>query len=203
MSMLSKMGDAGLSSGRDDVDGEGDSTTDGIRLCLPFLVLSPSGSKLRVKSFVLPISTSESAAMSLESLVGEAVGADVEGDSDQDQSKPGLSMRFIVSPLFTGYSFRSLPSTSALPRSNKRCASAGGARGCEASCDLIEATVSVMDTVNGNECGGFATLKTRPIESVRTSLILRSQYVCRIERVKPDEDASDDACLTGGAGRST
>ena len=98
---------------------------------------------------------------------GAEAGAEtgVVGVSDQDQSTPGLSMRFIVSPPFTGYSFRSLPSTSAFPRRSKRCASAGGARGFEASCVLIEAMVSVKGTVSANECAGFATLKTRSIES--------------------------------------
>ena len=87
-------------------------------------------------------------------------------ESDQDQSKPGLSMRFIVSPLFTGYSFKSLPSTSALPRRRRRCESAGGARGCEASCDLMDAIVSVVDTDRENVWAGFETLKVRVTVSI-------------------------------------
>lgn len=171
VSMFRRIGEAGLSSGRDDDDGEGDSTTDGIRLCLPLLFApSPSNPTLSVRSgsfsFAGDISPGDSVAAGDGTFFdGVGAGADARGVSDQDHSKPGLSIKFIVSPLFTGYSFRSLPSTSAFPRSNKRCASAGGARGCEASCVLIEAIVSVVDTGTENEYVGFATLKVKVIES--------------------------------------
>ena len=82
------------------------------------------------------------------------------------QSKPGLSIKLMVSPSLTLYSLRSLPSARALPLSKSLCASAGGALGWAASWALIAETVSVGWTLRVKEAGGFRDLKTREIEAV-------------------------------------
>lgn len=64
--------------------------------------------------------------------LGPAVSFPVEEASDGcmvgSQSKPGLIIKFMVSPSFTSYSLRSFVSARAFPLRSKRCASAGGAR---------------------------------------------------------------------------
>jgi hypothetical protein len=65
------------------------------------------------------------------------------------------------------YSMRSFPSARAFPFSKSRCASAGGAEGCDASCDLMEAMVSVGWTRIVNDAGGFEDLNRTETEAVR------------------------------------
>lgn len=85
---------------------------------------------------------------------------------DGSQLNPGLTIRLTVSPSLTLYSFRSFPSARAFPFNRSRCASAGGAKGCDASCDLIEEIVSVGWTGIVNDAGGFRDLKRTEIEAV-------------------------------------
>lgn len=59
------------------------------------------------------------------------------------QSKPGLTIKCMVSPSFTSYSLRSFVSPRAFPLRRRRWASAGGARGCAARLDLMSEMVSV------------------------------------------------------------
>lgn len=71
---------------------------------------------------------------------------------------PGLTMRLIVSPSCTLYSFSSLASTNALPLSRSRCASAGGARGWVAIWLLMVDMESVGETGIVVEKGGLRDL---------------------------------------------
>ena len=114
-------------------DGDGDSTTDGIRPC-PLRVFVGSG----LGSSVIPSSFFPSPWKGDE---GEAAGAGA--TLDGSHSKPGLIMRLMVSPSLTAYSWRSFASARALPFSRSRCASAGGAPVVAASWVLICAMVSV------------------------------------------------------------
>ena len=103
-------------------DGEGDKTMEGVRVCL-----------CPAESFVAD-------SMSNGAISGPEVGNEVFVES---QSKPGLTIKFMVSPSFTSYSLRSFVSTRAFPLRSKRCASAGGARGWAARWDLMSEMVSV------------------------------------------------------------
>lgn len=71
-----------------------------------------------------------------------------------------------MSPALTGYSRRSFPSASAFPRRRSRCASAGGAPGCEASAILIAEIGSAVDTGNVNVFAGFDTLNVTEMVSI-------------------------------------
>lgn len=115
-------------------EGEGESTTDGMRLC-PERVLLCVGSGNRV---ICPPPAGFCN-------VGSAIAGVVFAGS---QSKPGLTIKLIVSPSFTLYSCKSLPSASAFPLRRSRCASANGAPGSKASCALIAEMVSVGCTDN-------------------------------------------------------
>ena len=111
----------GLASGsRETIDGDGERMIDGVRVCLNPVVSFGRESEVddgfmsgpNNKGFV--------------SGSGEDLGKTVCVGS---QLKPGLTIKFIVSPSFTLYSFNNLLSASAFPLSKRRCASAGGARG--------------------------------------------------------------------------
>jgi hypothetical protein len=78
---------------------------------------------------------------------------------------PGLIIKLTISPSLTLYSFRSLASARALPLSNRRCMSAGGARCWEARKDLMDWIVSVGWTESVNDRGGFSDLNVRVIEA--------------------------------------
>lgn len=123
VSMVSVMswGFTFFSASREATDGEGDKTMDGVRVCL------------------WPAVSFEADSVLSESMSGPDVGNDVFVGS---QSKPGLTIKFMVSPSFTSYSLRSFVSTRAFPLRRRRCASAGGERGCVASCDLMSEMVS-------------------------------------------------------------
>jgi hypothetical protein len=118
---------------------------------------------------------------------------------------PGLTMRLIVSPSWTAYSFSSLASASALPFSRSRCASAGGARGWAAMWPLMADMESAGDTGMVIENGGLRDLNVIWIASganqtprggdVRPSL--QSARV-RAEQNPPDDCAS--ALLSSGGG---
>lgn len=120
-------------------DGEGDKTMEGVRLCL-----------WTGASFVAD--SVSNGAMSRESEVGNEVL--VVGS----QSKPDLTIKFMVLPSFTSYSLRSFVSTRALPLSSKRCACAGGARGWDARWDLMSEMVSVDWRGRVKAQGGFRDL---------------------------------------------
>lgn len=131
VSRVSGIGDGLSERGKEDVEGDGDRTTEGIRPCLPVLVDPASGSSF--------IETSPPASFPTALLGSGVAGA----GAVQSHSKLGFNMRFTVSPSFTGYSFNSFPSASAFPRSKRRCASAGGAPGCVARIALMDDMVSV------------------------------------------------------------
>lgn len=118
-------------------DGEGDKTMEGALVCLWAGV-----------SFVAD-------SMSNGFMSRSEQGKDVFVGS---QSKPGLTIKLIVSPSFTSYSLRSFVSMRALPLSSRRCASAGGARGWDARCDLMSEIVSVDWTARVRVQGGFEDL---------------------------------------------
>jgi hypothetical protein len=82
------------------------------------------------------------------------------------QCDPGLVIKFTMAPSVMPYSLSNFASASALPLSSSRWISAGGARGCEASCFLIVPIVSVVDTVRGKDRGGFADLNVMVTLSV-------------------------------------
>jgi hypothetical protein len=97
-----------------------------------------------------------SSGMDMESAVLAALGSQV---------CPGLIIKLTMSPSLILYSLRSLGSASALPLSTRRCASACGARGWEASKDLMDWMVSVGWTGSVNDWGGFNDLNVRVIEA--------------------------------------
>lgn len=74
------------------------------------------------------------------------------------QSTPCFTMRLIVSPSWTLYSFSSLASASALPFRRSRCAEAGGARGWSAIWVLMEDMGSAGETGMVMENGGLRDL---------------------------------------------
>jgi hypothetical protein len=124
------------SGSREATDGDGDKTMEGVRVCLwPGVSLADPVSK---------------GAMSWPE-----EGNDVFVGS---QWKPGLTIKFMVSPSFTSYSLRSFVSARAFPLRSKRCASAGGARGCAARWDLISEMVSVYCAGREKAQGGFKDL---------------------------------------------
>lgn len=114
------------------------------------------------------------------------------------QSKPGLTIKFMVSPSFTSYSFRSFASTRAFPLRSKRCASTGGACGCDASCDLISEMVSVDCTSSVKAHGGLRDLNVMwMVATFRHELSkYRSKHACASDI----PDAADDAGLRSGRG---
>lgn len=157
------IGEGERSSGREVEDGEGDRTIEGIRPCLPVLEEPPPwGSRDICTSPSLSFGAGDGDGDS----AGEAVAGAVTVEASQFHSKPGFTIRFTVSPLFTGYSLRSFPSARALPRRSRRCASAGGAPGCAASCALMEDMTSVGETEMVNVRAGLDTLKSRLMVSI-------------------------------------
>lgn len=115
-----------FSSERGAREGEGDNTTEGIRLwpCLDFESLD-SGMRVIVTGAVSVLFSS---------------GFDVAVGSHW---KPGFTIKFTVSPSLTSYSFNNLASARALPFSSSLWTSVGGAPGSAASCDLMDCMVSV------------------------------------------------------------
>jgi len=91
--------------------------------------------------------------------VSEAVSTLGKGvDLVGSHSKPGLTIRLIVSPSFTAYSFSNLLSASALPFKSSLCASTGGAWGCLATSFFTVEIGSAGDTGMVTEKGGFRDL---------------------------------------------
>ena len=131
----------GFSSGE---DGVGERTTEGMRPWPRRFVggVSPNDA----------VSTGVSSAGGSGALVGS-------------QSTPGLTIRLMVSPPWTLYSFSSLASASALPFKRSLWASAGGARGCAAIWLLMEDMESVGDTGMVMENGGLRDLNVTWIVS--------------------------------------
>lgn len=144
----------GLPSGSKDItDGDGERTMDGVRVCLkPVLSFGRE-------------SEDNDDFMSGSNKDFVSGSDDGKGAVEGSQSKPGLTIRFIVSPSFTLYSLRSLLSASAFPLSKRRCASARGARGWDASCDLIPEIESVGCTDSVKDCGGFNDLNVISMEA--------------------------------------
>lgn len=170
-------------------DGVGDRTTEGMRVCPRFF--------------------SGAAEVSDDVSGGGATDSSSAGGDSWDLAgshwTPGLTMRLIVSPSWTAYSFSSLASASALPFSRSRCASAGGARGWAAMWPLMADMESAGDTGMVIENGGLRDLNVIWIASganqtprggdVRPSL--QSARV-RAEQNPPDDCAS--ALLSSGGG---
>ena len=125
------------SGSREATDGDGDKTMEGVRVCLWPGV-----------SFVADW-------VSIGDMSWSEVGKEVFVGS---QWKPGLTIKFMVSPSFTSYSLRSFVSARAFPLRSKRCASAGGARGWAPRCDLMSEMVSVYCTGREKAQGGFKDL---------------------------------------------
>ena len=73
-------------------------------------------------------------------------------------STPGFTMRLIVSPSWTLYSFSSLASANALPLRRSRCAEARGARGWSAIWVLMDDMGSAGETGMVMENGGLRDL---------------------------------------------
>ena len=98
VSSVRGMGEGLSVRGREDEEGEGDKTTEGMRPCFPGLeVLVPGSSDIE--------------ASTPPSFRDEPLASGVSGiGAVQSHSKPGFNMRLIVSPSFTGYSFSNLPS---------------------------------------------------------------------------------------------
>lgn len=112
-------------------DGEGDKTTDGIRWCLD-CDCAGLGLGSKERAGLLPTTCSELIEGDRED--GEADGAGgVGGGFVGSQTNPGLTIKLTVSPSLTLYSLRSFASARAFPLRRSRCASAGGAEGCDAS----------------------------------------------------------------------
>lgn len=117
-----------VSPGEGEMDGDGESTTDGMRPW-PIRVLCCAGSGRRT---MLP-----------STVLGDGGAGILEGS----QSKPGLTIKLMMSPSLTLYSCSSFPSANAFPLSRRRCTSAGGAPGSAASWALMSEIVSVDCTV--------------------------------------------------------
>jgi len=101
-----------------------------------------------------------------DDIVGVVAGAGVGVGAVGSQLTPGFITKFNVSPSLMVYSFRSFPSARALPLRRRRCASAGGAEGKEASLAFIDDTVSVGWTLSVKLAGGFRDLNTSEMEAV-------------------------------------
>ena len=130
-------------------DGVGERTTEGMRVWPRFLSLSGGAPGLSDAVFGrgTPDSNSED-GWGWSSLVS-AVGS---------HSTPGFTIRLMVSPSWTLYSFSSLASASALPFRRSRCAAAGGAWGCAAIWVLRADMGSAGDTGMVMENGGLRDL---------------------------------------------
>lgn len=106
------------------------------------------------------VGLSDAASVSCEG--GGASDSNSEGSSlglaTGSHSTPCFTMRLIVSPSWTLYSFSSLASTSALPFRRSRCAEAGGARGWSAIWILMEDMGSAGETGMVMENGGLRDL---------------------------------------------
>lgn len=148
---------AGFSSSGDVEDGEGESTTDGMRVCPRFgadVTVSPAG--------VVIVTIGGGSVVGLD-IADDGVGAGAGEEAVGSQDTPGLTERLSVSPSLTGYSLRSLVSARALPLSRRRCASAGGAPGDAASWALIVEIASEGETASVKLCAGFSDLNVTVI----------------------------------------
>ncbi len=114
-----------------------DRTTEGIRLCPRFISFSGGAGLSDAVSVSCKGGTPDS--NSEGSSLGLAMGS---------HSTPGFTMRLIVSPSWTLYSFSSLVSANALPFKRSRCAEAGGAWGWSAIWVLMEDMGSAGETAN-------------------------------------------------------
>jgi hypothetical protein len=125
-----------------------DKTTEGMRLWPRFLSVS-GGAGI------------SDAAISV-SCKGGAPDSNREGKSlglaTGSHSTPGFTMRLMVPPSWTLYSFSSLASANALPFRRSRCAEAGGARGWSAIWVLMEDMGSAGETGMVMENGGLSDL---------------------------------------------
>ncbi len=125
-----------------------DRTTEGIRLCPRFISFSGGAGLSDAVSVSCKGGTPDS--NSEGSSLGLAMGS---------HSTPGFTMRLIVSPSWTLYSFSSLVSANALPFKRSRCAEAGGAWGWSAIWVLMEDMGSAGETGMVMENGGLRDLK--------------------------------------------
>lgn len=142
-------------------DGEGDSTTLGMRWCLalePPLAGVPSDPPRPLKGL-------EGGALGAEAMGDGVLGVGAGSGAAGSQCVPGLSIKLTVSPSLIAYSLRSFESASALPLSRSRWISAGGADGCAASWALIDEILSVGCTESVNDAGGLSDLNVRDTEA--------------------------------------
>ena len=118
-------------------------------------------------------------------------------------STPGFTMRLIVSPSWTLYSFSSLASASALPFKRSRCAEAGGARGWSAIWVLMEEMGSAGETGMVVENGGLRDLNV--IWSVVGANWLHVQKFVgsRLRLDVPDDGCASSFFNSGGWGTSS
>ena len=124
-------------------------------------------------------------------------------------STPGFTMRLIVSPSWTLYSFSSLASANALPFRRSRCAGAGGARGWSAIWVLMEDMGSAGETGMVMENGGLRDLNVIwivPGANQADTTVGVNQYTICVENKR--SDAPEDGCASsffnsGGGGTSS
>ncbi len=146
-------------------EGEGESTTEGMRWWRPFGFACGS-SVPDPKGFGFAGVTGSAIVISDE-LAGGVDGVDVEeAGAEGSQGKPGLRTRLTVAPSAIWYSRRSLASARALPLRRSRWAAAGGAVGSAASCAFIAAMLSVGSTRSVNDAGGLRLLKVSESEAM-------------------------------------
>ncbi len=125
-----------------------DRTTEGMRLCPRFF----SPSRGAGVSDAVPVSRERGGPPDNKSegrSLGLAMGS---------HSMPGFTMRLMVSPFWTLYSFSSLASANALPFRRRRCAEAGGACGWSAIWVLMVDMGSVGEMGIVMENGGLRDL---------------------------------------------
>ena len=145
-------------------EGDGESTTEGMRWWRPFGFACGS-SVPNPKGFGFAGVTGSAIVISDE-LAGGVVGVDVEAGAEGSQGNPGLRTRLTVAPSAIWYSRRSLASARALPLRRSRWAAAGGAVGRAASCAFIAAMLSVGSTRSVKDAGGLRLLKVSESEAM-------------------------------------
>lgn len=134
-------------------DGEGDSTTDGMRVWPCRVLVVCSGTSVIVSAMF-----SGSTVVVIAGVFTPDEGAVVAVPCAESTVVPDLTMRVTMSPSLMSYSCKSLPSERALPLSSSRAESAGGAPGKEASWDFTVAMVSAECTLKVYVLAGFMDL---------------------------------------------
>lgn len=148
-------------------EGEGESTTLGMRRCPPPPDLAGVDSEPEPEpneNGLLGVDVLSAIVATFSFPVADSVP--FAGGALGSQLTPGLHTKFTVSPSLIVYSLNNLLSASALPFNNNLWASAGGADGCAARRSLIEAMVSVGCTGNDTAKGGLRDLNVSEIEAV-------------------------------------